>query len=152
MTHAWRGWHIHPYRSHLSEQTKQLSNYSLRRRLDWTRPHCRNDIKRHRFAIMYFTGRQVQISDSLALCYLLEAVQEYEGLKRLGPALPITRWVAFQWALWTPQLDKHSTAHSACLAAVWSARPRRDPWLHSICRPLHYPAPQPPSLSHSVGK
>lgn len=52
------------------------------------------------------------------------------------PSGPLTRWVAFHWVLWTLQLDKHSMVHSACLAAVWSARPRQDPWLQSICCPI----------------
>lgn len=51
------------------------------------------------------------------------------------PCSPVTRWVAFHWVLWTLQLDKHYTAHSACLAAVWTVRPRRDPLLHFICHP-----------------
>lgn len=56
------------------------------------------------------------------------------------PSSPVTRWVAFHWVLWTLQLDKHSTAHSACLAAVWTARPRQDPLLHFICHPTATPA------------
>lgn len=65
------------------------------------------------------------------------------GSVRVGtprPSSPVTRWVAFHWVLWTLQLDKHSTAHSACLAAVWSERPRQDPLLHFICHPIATPA------------
>lgn len=38
------------------------------------------------------------------------------------PSGPTTRWVAFHWALWTLQLDKHSPAHSAGLAVVCAAQ------------------------------
>lgn len=65
------------------------------------------------------------------------------GSVRVGtprPSSPVTRWVAFHWVLWTLQLDKHSTAHSACLAAVWTERPRQDPLLHFICHPIAAPA------------
>lgn len=41
-----------------------------------------------------------------------------------GPSSPTTRWVAFHRVLWTLQLDKHSTAHSACLPAVCIAQTR----------------------------
>lgn len=97
-------------------------------------PHWRNAIKPHCFTNISFQNEYKFVTTSFFVTQLwrLRSVR----VRMPQPSGPLTRWVAFHWMLWTLQLDKHTTAHSACLAAVQTARPRQDPWFHFICRPI----------------
>lgn len=99
------------------------------------------------FAVTSFYSQRAQSPDGpRSAVPILWGLRSARARNASAPGASGTRWVAFHWA----QLDKHSTAHSACRAAVSLHTAQTGPGLLSICRPLAT-IPSTPELSFSVG-